>query len=92
MYDHVGSSLVAKFMEGYNTTIFAYGSTGSGKTYTMFGSALDGVVPRAISDIFARKNDSFELSCSMLEIYRETLIDLLVERGDQGDLKVGKSS
>ena len=63
-------------MEGYNGTIFAYGSTGSGKTYTMFGND-DGLVPSVVQEIFAKLNPKDKLSCSMLEIYRENLIDLL---------------
>jgi hypothetical protein len=42
-----------KFIEGYNGTIFAYGSTGSGKTYTMFGND-DGLVPSVVSEIFSK--------------------------------------
>jgi type II secretory ATPase GspE/PulE/Tfp pilus assembly ATPase PilB-like protein len=43
----VGKEITDQFMEGYNGTIFAYGSTGSGKTYTMFGSD-DGLVPSVV--------------------------------------------
>ena len=46
-------------LEGYNATIFAYGQTGTGKTYTMEGFNADqnveerGIIPRAIEQIFA---------------------------------------
>lgn len=57
-------------MEGYNGTIFAYGSTGSGKTYTMFGKN-DGIVPSVMEHIFSKIDiKRTRLSCSMLEIYR----------------------
>ena len=78
-----------KFIQGYNATVFAYGQTGSGKTYTMFGeedASKRGVILQAIDDIFwelemvkDQKDKSFTLSCSMLEIYKETLIDLLAD-------------
>ncbi|PKY39871.1 kinesin-domain-containing protein [Rhizophagus irregularis] len=87
------SPLIDKFVEGYNVTILAYGQTGSGKTYSM-GTALDGsnispehqgIVPRAISKLFAvlnkrkEKNPTFdfEVYVSFLELYNEDLIDLL---------------
>ena len=40
-------------MKGYNCTIFAYGNTGSGKTFTMFGNK-DGIVPSVVEDIFSQ--------------------------------------
>jgi type II secretory ATPase GspE/PulE/Tfp pilus assembly ATPase PilB-like protein len=43
----VGKEVTSNFLEGYNGTIFAYGNTGSGKTYTMFGND-DGVVPSVV--------------------------------------------
>ncbi len=58
-----------KFIEGYNGTIFAYGSTGSGKTFTMFGHD-DGLVPSVVAEIFSKIGDSDRLSCSMIEIYK----------------------
>lgn len=75
-------------MAGYNGTIFAYGQTGSGKTYTMMGSdihkeELQGVIPRSVNFIFQEIENveiqiEFTIRCSMLEIYREKLNDLLV--------------
>ena len=37
MYDHCAKNVVESFVQGYNATIFAYGQSGSGKTYTMLG-------------------------------------------------------
>lgn len=37
MYSAVAKNTVNSFLEGYNATIFAYGQSGSGKTYTMLG-------------------------------------------------------
>jgi len=64
-------------MDGYNVTLFAYGPTGSGKTYTMEGPENDkGVFSRSIKSLFEnmRKRDynyKFEIKISMLEIYNE---------------------
>jgi hypothetical protein len=71
---------VESFLRGQNSTVFTYGQTGSGKTYTMFGSLKDrdhyGLVPRALELIFARKEPEDSITCSILEIYNEKLIDL----------------
>ena len=71
--------------QGYESTICAYGQTGTGKTYTMEGdlASIDhhGIIPKAaqaIFDIIHENNFSFSaVSCSSLEIYNEELFDLL---------------
>jgi centromeric protein E len=53
IYDQVGSAIVKSVMQGYNGTIFAYGQTASGKTFTMMGIPENpGIIPTAISDVF----------------------------------------
>lgn len=89
------SQLVKSFLhEGYNSTLFAYGMTGSGKTYSMRGEDHDpGFVRLAIDEIFdsiasanaARKH---QLSASYLEIYNEKIVDLLSSSPAQSDLKI----
>ncbi len=76
-------------LEGYNATIFAYGQTGTGKTYTMEGfkySNTDpsrGIIPRSVEEIFdyiqSDVSDSikFMVRASYLQIYNETISDLL---------------
>jgi len=71
-------------MEGYNGTIFAYGQTGTGKTFTMEGGNTSdsvGVLPRAIDWIFGyiKKNTDFQylVQSSFTEIYKEEVRDLL---------------
>ncbi|XP_026202411.1 kinesin-like protein KIFC1 [Anabas testudineus] len=80
------SLLVQSALDGYNVCCFAYGQTGSGKTYTMEGAEFDearGVIPRAVQQIFraAEKLGSqgweFTFTASFVEIYNETLRDLL---------------
>ncbi|CAK9208920.1 unnamed protein product [Sphagnum jensenii] len=78
--------LVQSAIDGYNVCIFAYGQTGSGKTFTIYGSDTDpGLTPRATRELFhCMKRDSkkfsFALKVYMLEIYQDTLIDLLLPK------------
>ncbi|ROT37373.1 kinesin-domain-containing protein [Sodiomyces alkalinus F11] len=82
VYDHIAKRLVRRVMEGYHGTVFAYGMTGTGKTFSMQGTATSpGVIPLAITDIFSyiRETPSreFLLRVSYLEIYNERIHDLL---------------
>ena len=56
-FDRVAQPVVQSVVDGFNGTVFAYGQTGSGKTYTLTGGADSyasrGIIPRAISAIFA---------------------------------------
>jgi len=58
VYDYIGRPIVDAVLGGYNGTIFAYGHTGSGKTYSMMGpntqDSQQGIVPRAAQQIFDR--------------------------------------
>uniref|UniRef100_A0A6P7GVH0 Kinesin-like protein Klp68D n=1 Tax=Diabrotica virgifera virgifera TaxID=50390 RepID=A0A6P7GVH0_DIAVI len=74
--------LVQNLFTGYNTTIMAYGQTGTGKTFTMLGSPEDmGVIPRSVNEIFdfVKENVSYDIdvSLSFVEIYKEVIYDLL---------------
>ncbi len=99
IYENVGKATIEDVLNGYNGTIFAYGQTGSGKTYTMFGSGIfdeqgKGIIPRASVDIFRVWEASpdvreVEIRCSMLEIYKENLRDLLTD--DVAELKIKES-
>ncbi|XP_075000487.1 kinesin-like protein KIF9 isoform X3 [Calonectris borealis] len=84
-YETVAKKLVSEALIGYNGTIMCYGQTGAGKTYTMTGTTAEykhrGIIPRAIQQIFkatAHSVDPFvTVRISYLEIYNETLFDLL---------------
>jgi len=57
IYDKVGKGIVNSVVEGYNGTLFCYGQTSSGKTFTMTGTEeLDGVVQFAVRDMFRQMN------------------------------------
>ncbi|ESZ98264.1 kinesin [Sclerotinia borealis F-4128] len=82
VYDSSAKRLVRRVMEGYHGTVFAYGMTGTGKTFSMQGTGdMPGVIPLAITDIFSyiRETPSreFLLRVSYLEIYNEKIHDLL---------------
>ena len=85
IYEESAFSLVESVVEGYNGTIFAYGQTGCGKTFTMMGipeeDNLKGVIPRTFSHIIkiidSSKDKNFLVRCSYIEIYNEEIRDLL---------------
>jgi len=55
VYNSSVSEVVASVLEGYNGTVFAYGQTGTGKTYTMEGSkdeSSKGIIPQSFAHIF----------------------------------------
>lgn len=91
LFEQSISPIVHEVLEGYNCTIFAYGQTGTGKTYTMEGGGTRkaksgelptdaGVIPRSVRQIF----DILEAQCAeysmkvtFLELYNEEITDLL---------------
>ena len=87
IFEIVGRPTVSSVFEGFNATIFAYGQTSSGKTFTMSGPNLKdasqkGLTPRIVSSIFKHIENSeetheFMVKLSILEIYMENLRDLL---------------
>lgn len=94
VYENV-SGFVKSVMNGYNCCIFAYGQTGSGKTFTMQGTETNpGINIRALRQLFqiATERTEFEytLSVNMMEIYNESIRDLLVNEqvNEQNDYKI----
>lgn len=79
--------VIRDVLRGFESTVFAYGQTGTGKTHTMEGNLSDpemhGVIPRSAAAIFKELNapeySSKSVSCSFLEIYNEDLCDLLAD-------------
>lgn len=70
--------------QGYNCTMFAYGQTGTGKSYSFVGYGSNkGILPLACEEIFKRIKDQessrhkFQVECAMMEIYGRELRDLL---------------
>eukprot|EP00929_Paragymnodinium_shiwhaense_P082183 TRINITY_DN4322_c0_g3_i2.p1 TRINITY_DN4322_c0_g3~~TRINITY_DN4322_c0_g3_i2.p1 ORF type:complete len:2117 (-),score=567.74 TRINITY_DN4322_c0_g3_i2:339-6689(-) len=79
-------SLVQSAVDGYNVTIFTYGQTGAGKTWTLYGTGEQpGISPRTCEEVFrtaGRDSDrlSFDISASMVELYLSDLRDLIVSK------------
>ncbi|XP_042715901.2 centromere-associated protein E isoform X3 [Chrysemys picta bellii] len=84
VYEGVAVPIIKSAVQGYNGTVFAYGQTASGKTYTMMGNDKSmGIIPKAVQDVFkiicANPDREFLLRVSYMEIYNETITDLLCD-------------
>ncbi|CAI5784574.1 centromere-associated protein E isoform X4 [Podarcis lilfordi] len=82
VYEGVAASIIKSAVQGYNGTIFAYGQTASGKTYTMLGTKdCPGIIPMAINDVFnsicGNPDREFLLRVSYMEIHNDRVQDLL---------------
>ena len=93
VYQKTARALISGVLNGQNGTVFAYGATGSGKTYTMIGTRNDpGMMPLSLMDIFDAIRSmsgeyTFEVTCSYLEVYNELIYDLLVNNSPSLDLR-----
>ncbi|NXP56468.1 KIF19 protein, partial [Heliornis fulica] len=83
VYVSTTKNLIGGVISGYNATIFAYGPTGAGKTYTMLGMDCEpGIYIRTLQDLFkaleaTTEEMDYRVSMSYLEIYNEAIRDLL---------------
>ncbi|EPZ35674.1 Kinesin, motor region domain-containing protein [Rozella allomycis CSF55] len=95
VFQVVAQDVVNSALDGFNGTIFAYGQTGSGKTFTITGGAERysdrGLIPRTLQYIFKeisrRKDYSYTVQISYLEIYNENGYDLLDDTRDAKKLE-----
>ena len=85
-------------MRGLNVSLFAYGQTGAGKSYSIFGyGANKGIIPMAAVEIFNEidKNQAddvrYEVTVQMVEIYMEKIFDLLVPASKKTPLQIRES-
>ncbi|XP_054153934.1 kinesin-like protein KIF11 [Oppia nitens] len=108
IYKCVVEPLIQQVVMGYNCTVFAYGQTGTGKTYTMEGERslednvcswaddpLAGIIPRALHQLFETLADEkceYTVRVSFLELYNEELYDLLSSIDDTTKLKIYEDS
>ncbi|CBY30809.1 unnamed protein product [Oikopleura dioica] len=104
VYKEVVVPIVKEVLGGYSCTIFAYGQTGTGKTYTMEGEKSSGsefswendphsgIIPRTMNHIFDELNSGgfaeYAVHVSLIEIYNEEIFDLLSVRQDIEKLKM----
>mmetsp|Transcript_34161 Transcript_34161/g.82231 ORF Transcript_34161/g.82231 Transcript_34161/m.82231 type:complete len:1318 (+) Transcript_34161:147-4100(+) len=87
VFEQTLQPVIKDVLNGYESTVFAYGQTGTGKTHTMEGNLDEreeyGVIPRSAELIFSKLQTDpqfveHKVYCSFLEIYNEELCDLLV--------------
>lgn len=84
VYEHTAKLLLENVLNGFNATVFAYGATGSGKTHTMIGDeSAPGIMVQAMRDLFraieGNQDKKFSVSMTYLEVYNETIRNLLVQ-------------
>ncbi|CAI9101578.1 OLC1v1038944C1 [Oldenlandia corymbosa var. corymbosa] len=88
VYEVVAKPVVESVLEGYNGTVMAYGQTGTGKTYTLGrlgdeDTSARGIMVRSLEDIFSNiSHDTDTISVSYLQLYMETIQDLLNPSND----------
>ncbi|KAK9432771.1 P-loop containing nucleoside triphosphate hydrolase protein [Lipomyces doorenjongii] len=95
VYEEVVAPILEEALAGYNCTVFAYGQTGTGKTYTMSGDVSDnygtfandaGIIPRALYRLFQAlevEQSEYSVKCSFIELYNEELRDLISKDDDR---------
>ncbi|XP_064015723.1 kinesin-like protein KIF18B isoform X7 [Pogoniulus pusillus] len=86
VFQHTTRDMVDTVLDGYNCSVFAYGATGAGKSFTMMGSEQSpGIIYLAMVELYkqleARKEKSYEVLVSYQEVYNEQLHDLLEPKG-----------
>ncbi|EGR29003.1 kinesin-like protein kif19, putative [Ichthyophthirius multifiliis] len=92
VYQQTCKSLIKPVAQGYNATVFAYGPTGTGKTHTMLGNQeIPGLCTLTIQDMFQfiRKDieNEYHISITYVEIYNETIRDLLIPHSSYLELR-----
>lgn len=106
VYKAVAKNSVEEVLSGFNCTIFAYGQTGTGKTFTMEGEhtneimswdedPLLGIIPRCVNHLFDElriQKVEFTMRVSFLELYNEELFDLLSAHDDMSKLRLYEDS
>jgi len=109
VFEAAGIPTVENVLKGYNSTIFAYGQTGAGKTHTMLGKIKDeelrGLTPRVFEYLFKKIEEEraaqnpppeYKVVCSNLEIYNESITDLLTPGSSnlqlRNDTKMGSGT
>lgn len=90
MYTDLGKKMLQHSINGFNNCIFAYGQTGTGKSYSVLGASTGperGLLPRIVQGLFSHfdrisKTSTCRCIVSFVEIYNEQLRDLLAAPSD----------
>ncbi|XP_064025749.1 kinesin-like protein KIF18B isoform X4 [Pogoniulus pusillus] len=87
VFQHATRDMVGSVLDGYNCSVFAYGATGAGKTFTMLGSEQSpGIIYLTMVELYKRleamkEERTYEVLVSYLEVYNEQIHDLLEPKG-----------
>eukprot|EP00924_Labyrinthula_sp_SR-Ha-C_P005529 snap_masked-scaffold_68-processed-gene-0.49-mRNA-1 protein AED:0.36 eAED:0.41 QI:0/-1/0/1/-1/1/1/0/1299 len=97
VYDVAARGVVSSVFKGMNGTIFAYGQTGAGKSYTMHGDGekigiMDYAVHQIHEEISQRENCDFLIKVSFIEIYNDKINDLLNPKGKNLGIRMDGSN
>ena len=92
IFNDAAKFLITGVVNGYNATVFAYGATGAGKTYTMLGDdGNPGIMPYTLKELFNEiklyPDKEFKVKLWYLEIYNENIRDLLVNNSENLELR-----
>ena len=93
LYEKTTQFLIDGVVDGFNATVFAYGATGAGKTYTMLGKMGEqGIFCNTFEDLYKKiqersKEKEFKLKLSFIEIYNENIYDLFLPGEKPLDLR-----
>ena len=82
VYEECGRHIVEGFLKGINGTVFAYGATSSGKSFTMMGGPKQGergILDMAAETIFSNLASTASIKVSFVEVYNEVIRDLINE-------------
>ena len=96
VYEDLGKQVYDLCFDGYNACLFAYGQTGAGKSYSMWGRPPDdlGIVPKLCTEMFTKAGELNEgegsafIEVNYLEVYCERVMDLLNPATKGKQLKV----
>ncbi|KAF9211811.1 kinesin-like protein Klp5 [Podila verticillata] len=90
VFENTTKHLIDGVLNGYNGTLFAYGATGCGKTHTISGTPeKPGIIFLTMQELYERMQEqadekTIEISLSYLEVYNETIRDLLIPANQDG--------
>ena len=92
IFNNTTKFLIKDVLNGYNATVFAYGATGAGKTYTMLGNDENpGIMPYTLKELFEEiklyPEREYKIKLWYLEIYNENIRDLLTNNSENLELR-----
>jgi kinesin family protein 18/19 len=90
VFDKTTKFLCDGLLDGFNSTVFSYGSTGAGKTHTMIGTQVQpGIMYNTMNHIFKLigNDENVIVKVSFLEIYNEMIRDLIMPSNDILDVR-----